>query len=63
LAKDEQVGIGRVVDVEVEDRHGDVAAVEVQLDPGGLVAAIEQRLGDPDRAEHLEGAWLDDQGP
>jgi hypothetical protein len=31
LAKDEQVGIGRVVDVdvEVEGRHGDVAAIEV----------------------------------
>ena len=62
LAQDEQKRIGRIVEVEARERHRDLAAAEVQLHPGGLVAAIEQRLCDRDRPQHLEGAWLDDQG-
>ena len=62
LAQDEQKRIGRIVEVETRERHRDLAVAEVQLHPGGLVAAIQQRLGDRDRPQHLEGAWLDDQG-
>jgi hypothetical protein len=62
LAKDEQEGIRGVVGIDVEDRYRQVAAIEVQLHPGRLVAAIEQCLGDPNRPQHLEGARLDDQG-
>jgi hypothetical protein len=62
LAEDEQEGIGRVVGIDVGERYGQVAAVEVQLQPGRPVAAIEQCLGDPERPEDLQGARLDDQG-
>ena len=60
LAQDEQKRIGRVVEVEARKRHGHLAVAEVQLHPGGLVAAIEQRLRDRGRPQHFEGAWLDD---
>jgi hypothetical protein len=62
LAQDEQKRIGRIVEVEARERHRDLAVAEVQLHLGGVVAAIEQRLGDGDRPQHLQGAWLDDQG-
>jgi hypothetical protein len=62
LAEDEQERIGSVVGLDVGEQHGQVAAVEVQLHPGRPVAAIQQRLGDPDRPEDLQGARLDDQG-
>ncbi len=58
LRDEEQKRVGRVLETDVEQRHSHDACAEMHLEPESVVATLNERLGEPEPAQHLERARL-----
>lgn len=63
LLQQRQVRERGVVQRHLGEPRGHSPAPEVQLGPGGAVAAVEQPVGHDERAEALQGPWVHDHRP